>query len=416
MPAFEYIRRSESARTLIISRRQGVVSPGRCPGIEFEDVIAEIDDADVVAPILTRTRDAPLSRVGRSLERRGLLPKQLIDDGDVLFDRDYDLVLIVCLNLLDLVDLWPLKRWLRRARTSACLLNEIWVRDVHSRPGEIALLSQFDHIFSVFKGTVPALAAATRRRAHFLPPGLDTLRFSELAGRVPRVIDLYAMGRCPKPLHLMLREVAAKKGWFYLYDIGSPTIDSPIDHRQRMAELVQRVRYFVVNEARADSPEFTAGQLEVGYRFFEGAAAGTILTGGSPKAPTFRELFDWEDSIVAWPDGTKDPTAVLEAFESDPARVERARRANLTGSLQRHDVAHRWQTLLSAVGLSPLPALAARFERLEARIRAIAPPSPQSEPEPNRDASRSASRTGSPRSRPPPSRSQPPASRRLPDD
>lgn len=411
MPAFEYARRSASARTLIVSQRAGVIPPARCPGIEFEDVVADIDDVDMIVPHITRPHDALISRAARGLERRGLLPSRFNEGREIGLDRDYDLVVIVCLNLLDLLDLWPIKRWLRHARTSVCLLNEIWVRDVHSRPGEIALLNEFDHVFSVFQGTVPALAAATRRSAHFLPPGLDTLRFSQIAGRVPRVIDLYAMGRCPRPLHLMLRNAAANKRWFYLYDIGSPTIDRPDDHRQRMAELVQRVRFFVVNEARADSPEFTAGQLEVGYRFFEGAASGAILTGPSPKAPTFRDLFDWEDSFVPWPDGTTDPGDILEEFESDPARVERARRASITGSLLRHDVAHRWQTLLSTIGLSPLPALAARLERLNARAQEFPPPPTELESPASRSAFRPASRTD-PARRP----SSAPAPRRLPDD
>jgi hypothetical protein len=39
--------------------------------------------------------------------------------------------------------------------------------------------------------------------------------------------------------------------------------------------------------------------------------------------------------------------------------------------VRRHDGAYRWEQILRAVGLDPLPALAARKERLEARAKEV---------------------------------------------
>ena len=55
------------------------------------------------------------------------------------------------------------------------------------------------------------------------------------------------------------------------------------EHRLLLANTIKNSRYFIVQTAKVDREDHTAGQQEVGFRYFEGAAGGhghdRILTG-----------------------------------------------------------------------------------------------------------------------------------------
>ena len=67
--------------------------------------------------------------------------------------------------------------------------------------------------------------------------------------------------------------MARETGLFYLHDTigGSQAIDSK-EHRALFAKLAKRSRYFIVNPGKIDQPHVRGGQIEVGNRYFEGAA------------------------------------------------------------------------------------------------------------------------------------------------
>lgn len=138
----------------------------------------------------------------------------------------------------------------------------------------------------------------------------------------------------------------------------------PRDHRDQLANLIKRARYFVTNVAKITAPEDTGGQQEVGFRFYEGAAAGAVLVGEAPSCPSFQTNFGWEDAVVHMPYGTANPAEVLDALDADPARVDAIRRRNVANSLRRHDLVYRWERVLDTVGLQPTARVAERRERL----------------------------------------------------
>jgi hypothetical protein len=105
--------------------------------------------------------------------------------------------------------------------------------------------------------------------------------------------------------------------------------------------------------------------MEVGYRYFEGAAAGAVMIGQAADCETFRELFPWRDAVIELkPDGS-DTLAVLAELDSIPERVAAIGQRNAAESLLRHDWIHRWKRILQVAGLEPSSGMMAREARLK---------------------------------------------------
>jgi hypothetical protein len=181
-----------------------------------------------------------------------------------------------------------------------------------------------------------------------------------------RSIDVYSMGRKSSITHQALLKMAEQGQIFYIYDTSEcmKTL-LPRDHRILVANIAKRSRYFVANIAKINWQCETHGQVEVGFRFFEGAAAGTVMFGEPPENEAFRENFDWPDAVIKVPFNAPNIADILAELDAQPERMERARRNNVIQSLLRHDWAYRWRAILNMVGLEPKPALLAREERLK---------------------------------------------------
>jgi hypothetical protein len=158
-----------------------------------------------------------------------------------------------------------------------------------------------------------------------------------------------------------MHRLAVDRNWFYMYDTftGNQALD-PQDHRRLLSNLIARSRYFVANPAKADEPDLTEHQEELGSRHFEGAAGGAVIIGQPPRCAALGELLDWPDAVVPLEYDATDPASAIDALDADPVRVARIRTANTRNCLQRHDWLHRWQMVLDATQLEPLPGVRKR--------------------------------------------------------
>jgi hypothetical protein len=212
------------------------------------------------------------------------------------------------------------------------------------------------------------------RQCRPLPTATDTTRFSPFPNPPDRSIDVYSIGRRWDGVHKALLRAASEDGLFYVYDSykGIAKME-PIDfreHRELYANLAKRSRYFIVSPAKMNRPEETRGQVEIGYRYFEGAAAGAVLIGQAPDCEPFREMFPWPDCVIeVRPDGS-DTLDVLTDLSADPGRVHAISRRNAAESLLRHDWIHRWRTIFRHAGVEPSQAMTAREEHLKALAEA----------------------------------------------
>ncbi|MCG6863259.1 MAG: glycosyltransferase [Chromatiaceae bacterium] len=367
---------SSEPRILLYSPRKLAPVISRCFSYEFEDAIEGMDSVEMLTPepVLTPTVfdyvDRAVSKIGRATRAaRGINPG--VRTADVA--GRHQLFFAVCQFATDLTWLNALRGWRARCDIATCWLEEIWAKDLVRLKSQLSLLSEFDYIFTNCRGSVDGLAVATGRPVVYAPPGVDCLSFFPGDPPVERVIDVFNMGRRHPATHKALLDLARERRFFYLYDTfkGNIQVQSPAEHRLQLANLIKRSRYFIANKAKATETGETAGQQEVGFRFFEGAAAGAVMIGDAPDVDSFRENFDWPDAVIHLPYGSSDVTDLIADLDRQPERTARIRRDSLDNSLRRHDWAYRWRQVLETLGL-PIPeGLVSREARLRRRASGL---------------------------------------------
>jgi hypothetical protein len=163
-------------------------------------------------------------------------------------------------------------------------------------------------------------------------------------------------------------EAADRRELFYVHDTVVNIADAEVhDHRQHrnlFANMAKRSRYFTVAAAKKGTLE-TRGQVEIGYRYYEGAAAGTVMIGEAPDCEAYKELFGWPEAVVQIkPDGS-DIMAVLGDLNSEPQRMAAISRRNTREALLHHDWVYRWKEMFRLAGIEPSPHMVAREQRLK---------------------------------------------------
>jgi len=75
-------------------------------------------------------------------------------------------------------------------------------------------------------------------------------------------------------------------------------VDSPHEHCGMLATVLKHSCYYIVNRSYINQPEFTSGRDEISARFYEGAAAATVMIGEAPRTEEFKRQFDWPDAVI----------------------------------------------------------------------------------------------------------------------
>lgn len=359
-------------RVLLASARNLWIHVARASALEFEDVIAQIDDVEVVAP----PPQAPSAAVGwlsRQAKRRvgvSYAPTRgRVQSASVQGDYEVFFVNVPNLDFLHVLDAF--RGFRKRCRHTVCWIDEMWAREVQ-HPAVAERLQDFDEIVLATGGSVPALQPLVPGRVRYCPMAVDTLRFCPAARPQDRAIDLYWMGGRRSPtMHDALLRHCARNPLFYLYEtagVGAPRVPL-LEHRNMLANLAQRTKAFVTYRAKIDKPEQTQGQVEVGTRYFESGAAGCVMLGEAPATERFDRCFDWAQCGVTVPFGDPGVVDALADLLRNPERMARMGRYSMGRCLEAHDWMHRWEeSVLAPAGLPLLDAAYARGERL-ARLR-----------------------------------------------
>ena len=341
----------------------------RCPHFEFEDLICEIDHAELFAPKLDPSswRSALATRVGYHAP-------VMLNPGfePISAKRPYDILFTVCGYPQDLIMFNAVSNLRDFCRTSVCLVDELWIKEIAKHRHFVRILAKFDVVVLYYSQSVRVLADEIKRRCVFLPPGVDAISFCPIPDTPKRVIDVYSIGRRSEITHQRLLEMMRQSGLFYLHDsIGGGQAINAKEHRALFANVAKRSRYFIVNPGKIDDPILRGQQMETGNRYFEGAASGAIMIGERPDNEVFEKLFDWPDAVIRLPYDSPDIDLVIKDIDADPERQERIRRTGVVQALLRHDWVYRWEAILSEVGLEPMPAALERKERLRKLAEAI---------------------------------------------
>jgi hypothetical protein len=132
-----------------------------------------------------------------------------------------------------------------------------------------------------------------------------------------------------------------------------------------LATLLKHSRYFIANRSYVNRPEFTQGREEISARFYEGAAAGTVMMGEAPRSEEFRQQFDWPDAVIHVPFDSGDIGSILANLNGDPERLQAVQRSNVCEAARRHDWLHRVQLVFNTLGLAPTDKMRIRAQQLE---------------------------------------------------
>jgi spore maturation protein CgeB len=341
----------------------------RCPLYEFEDIICQLDSVEVLAPRMD------LSARRYSLAKRVAFHAPIaLNPGisPITVTRPYDLFLAICGSPWDLLMVNAVSNWKDTCKTSICLLDELWVRQIPEFKNFVRVLQRFDIVVLYYSQTVKPLSERIERPCVFMPPGVDAILFSPYPDARKRVVDVYSIGRRGDATHQTLLRMVNENGLFYLHDSfsGDQAIHSR-EHRLLFANVAKRSRYFIVNPGLIDRPDRRGNQMEIGNRYFEGAAAGTIMLGEHPINEEFGKLFHWPDAVFHLPYNSGDVDKLIKDLDGQPDRHETMRRTNVAQALMRFDWAYRWDTLLKTATMEPTAELSERKERLNELAKSL---------------------------------------------
>jgi Glycosyl transferases group 1 len=347
----------------------------QCGLYEAQDVLCEADDIALIE-LETRRGFHYKQHWQRRLLYRDVSRRLIFANPGlkrVRLTQNYDLFVAVCQNYWDLLCINAIDNWKDRCKTSVIWIEELWAALIPHYKYWLHALAKFDHIFVGYSGSAGPLSHALGRQCHWLTGGVDTKRFSPYPNPPPRTVDIYSIGRRHTGIHDALLRLAETRQMFYVYDTFSGADTQPVDHRQHremLANFAKRSRYFIVAPAKIDAPHETHGQIELGYRYYEGCAAGAVMIGQPAPCESFRRLFDWPDSVISVrPDGS-DTIDVLSSLSSRPERLEEISHRNAIQALLRHDWIYRWKNIYAVAGIEPSPGMVARERSLRAIVAA----------------------------------------------
>ena len=367
------MRRTGKPRICMLTARGFALNAFRCGIYEGQDVLRDVDQVDLlyVKPKGAYHVRQPLQKYLIWHDITGKAVSWNLVFEPLQIERDYDLFIAYFPHIQDLIQLSAIKGWKERCGRSICWIDEVYAANIGAYRNWLSVLQDFDYVALGMRGTVKDFSVSYNRPCHFVPGAVDAMRFSAYPSYPPRVIDILSIGRIHEPLHAAFLDMAGKNRVFYVHDTflaSDARVYDSRQHRQMLANMAKRSRCFFVAPAKMNMPEETRGQIEIGYRYYEGSAAGAVLIGQVPACESFLEMFDWPDAVIPIrPDGA-DAADVFSELSRQKDRLETISRRNTREALLRHDWVYRWRTILDIAGLKPSDAL----EERESRLRQIA--------------------------------------------
>ena len=347
--------------------------------LEFEDVIAQVDDVGVVPSSTAPCRPGHPPRA-RGAQPGGtpIRPRSQGGDADPRPDPEpdvpADLFFAVFADANEIGMLPHVQAQARRAAARVAWIVELWSPQLAGVSDYLRQLQGFDHVIVSNRAVVPAVERIIGVPCSYLPLAVDTERYAPPRPDAPaRTVDVASWGRRLPDTHAPLVQALADQRLFYHFDTvrGPWDVTDHVEHRLAQASLLQRTRYSIVYRINDEPGRVgrTGGEESLTNRYFEALSAGTIMLGTAPDSVEWGDCFPWPDAIVPIPAPAPDIVSVIEELDRDPARQDRARAAAVTTFLRRHDWAHRWREVLALVGMDEHPRLAERLAHLEARSR-----------------------------------------------
>jgi hypothetical protein len=349
-------------RILIVSMRNFRSEAFRSAEYELEDSICDFDFAEMLTPSFNFSFVRKIKKKISNQFATYLEISDLLDPGcyPSTIDKEYDLFIFVCQYFWDITSLNSIHGWREKCHKAVLWIDEIWIKELEGKKTNncLKLLKNFDYVFTTQSATAKVMNHRIDPPCLSLPYGIDAIKSSPDDKKNKRNIDIYSIGRRSPITHQSLLELAENNNLLYLHDtLKGLQMFNYKEHRQLYRNLIKRSRYFIANKAKFDTPNQTGGQEELGSRFFEGAAGGSVMIGIRPECEAFTANFDWDDAVIHIPYDATNISEIIAQLDSQPERLARIRKNNITNSLLRHDWVYRWECILTTVGLAITPAM-----------------------------------------------------------
>ena len=361
---------NKSPRVLVVSIRGFRFQAANCCIYELEDLITSLDSAKLYQPIPDRRFDLArkIYRATKYISGSDNIAQKVASfPQELVLEHEYDLLFAVLDNPWQFHLLESIKGWREKCRHTACFITEMWQPDLQNQRLLKEPWCKFDRVFLGVTQCVEGLNKLVKPPVSYMPQAADALRFSPYPNPPQRLIDVSYVGRRSPNVHeALVKRAAQDDNFFYYHDTlrGKLEIDNPQEHRILLANLFQRTRYNITTYAKFNSTEETGGNQEIGNRFYEGAAAGTVMVGVPPAGDAFPRYFDWEEPFVEVDLSGTDIIEAIAELDAQPERVERMSRRNVANCLIKHDWSYRYKDLLDTFDLKPSTAMVEREKYL----------------------------------------------------
>ncbi|WP_193909758.1 glycosyltransferase [Vasconcelosia minhoensis] len=304
--------------------------------------------------------------------------------------QDCNILLMMDTSANALKKVASIANWRQKFDIVAAYVEDCWLLD--SFPHAV---KQFDRLFIPHVEFQSQLEQQLNIPVSVLPCAFDVLTHG--AGIKPRTVDVFSYGRTPRNYYLELQSIlnAAGSGCFYYHQTFDQKELFPkltycserFDylHRLQLKKLLKRSKltlafdfsYTVPRAALHESmkfhPSHKCGQSVLNRRWFEGAAAGTVLVGKRPQTEMMSQYFDWEDATIELPDQPAEGAELIQDLLSDRERLEAVSQRNYVQSLAKNDWRLRIRDMLKQLDI-PLPSgLELELEQLQRKIHSLRP-------------------------------------------
>ena len=361
----------QQSRILLLSLRQAENFIFNSCLYEFEDVVCQVDAVELVlAPPQDQLLTKLITKTTKIITRHTKLGTFINPySQSITLEQEYDLFFVIVDFPWNFYTLKFVKQWQQKCHKAVCYISETWHDEINKWQFALEFFSDFDHIFLGLNHSLEAVANITNCPCSYLPYAVDTLKFYPHISYFQRSIDLCNFGRRSPITHQALLNLAEKQDFFYWYEPLSKTKELRLnhftEHRTLIANLLKNSRYFLANYAKIDLTKRTKKHQEIPSRFFEGAAAGTVMLGCPPATQIFKQYFDWSNAIIPVPFDAACIQDTIAQLDSEPELLAKISADNVANSLLKHDIVYRWQEILTKVGLKPTPAMLTRQAYLQ---------------------------------------------------
>ncbi len=302
--------------------------------VDFEDNVATLSDADLVAVPLYSRRE----RLRGLVQRRALRPVSAPGSR-------YD----VCLLVAMAPDWIPGLRYVRNLRSVAdrvvVYLFDSWLTDLPAVSAYRGVWQLVDDLFVSFDHAAASYAERLPCRVHYLPQAIDPRWFHPY--RRSRPIDVLSIGRRLPVVHHNVLELSRRRDLFYYYQTHlAPRAIDFMENQELLGRLCQSARVHISWPVdRTDARRGGEGSA-ITARWFEAAASAAVVMGSAPRSDEFARLFPYSGFVHELTDTTLSRTEeVLDAALRDPRAKARLTLADHVRTA--HTWGARWQEILS---------------------------------------------------------------------